>query len=279
MYTTNIGTLFHIWNTHMNQSHLSNSLSLGLSILENAARRKDSFSLSEMAKILGAPKTTAFRLLKTLSELNYLKYDISTKRYSLGTQFLLLGVSSFQRMEIREVSKLYLEELSRKWDKSINILVFDKTEMIYIERTKVSNVRELNINIGTRVPVYSTAAGMAVLAYLDRTELIKVINVLKSYPDSFREIGGDGTKLVASLKEVKANGFAAIDKEQEKGIRAVAAPIFSHSGERYAINVAVASDIVSMTVLKKEYAPALMRVASQISNALGYSTSPGYLKE
>ncbi len=254
----------------MGHLNVVNSLSLGLSILESFTPAKNSFSLSEIRRIVRAPKTTVFRLLKTLGELDYLKYDLQNKTYSLGTKVLSLGFSVLQGLEIREIARPYLEGLSREWNKSINLLILDKVEMIYIDRTKVYNIRELNINIGTRIPVHTTAAGRAVLAYLDRERLQEIIGEIRRSPDVSRQIGKDGSKLLRCLHEVRTHGFATSDEEIVRGIRAVAAPIFSPRGENYAINVAVASEIMSLAELKTHYAPQLMKVANKISKAIEY---------
>lgn len=247
-----------------------NSLSLGLSMLESLTRTKGSFSLSEITRIINAPKTTVFRLLKTLCELDYLKYDTRNKKYFIGTKVLSLGFSLLQGSEIREVARPYLEALAREWDKGVNLLLLDKVEMIYIDRPKVYNVRELNINIGSRIPVHNTAAGRAVLAYLDREELIEIIKEIQKDPEISRRIGKNGNKLLKRLQEVRANGFATSDGELVRGVRALAVPIFSHRGSNYAINVAVASEIVSIADLRSQYAPKLIKVANEISKAMGY---------
>ena len=247
-----------------------NSLSLGLSILESLARTRSSFSLSEITQIINSPKTTVFRLLKTLCELDYLKYDTQNKKYSLSTKVLSIGFSFLQSLEIREVARPYLEELSREWDKSINLLTLDKVEMIYIDRTKVYNVRELNINIGSRIPVHNTAAGRAVLAYLDRDELIEIIREIQNDREISRQIGKNGNKLLKRLREVRADGFATTDGELVRGVRALGVPIFSPRGGNYAINVAVASEIVSIADLRSQYAPKLIKVGNEISKEMGY---------
>jgi IclR family pca regulon transcriptional regulator len=265
------------WNTVSHLEHSSaarwkfvNSLSSGLSILESLTRMRGSFSLSEITRMIHVPKTTGFRLLKTLCELDYLKYDVRNKKYSLGTKVLSLGFSFLQSLEICDVARPHLEALTREWDKSVNLLILDKGEMIYIERTKVFNVRELNLNIGNRIPLHNTAAGRAVLAYLDDKELLEIVKNLQENPDLSRQIGKNGNKLIKCLKEVRANGYAIGDEELVKGVRAIAVPVFSPRGDRYAINLAVASEIASIAELKSHYAPRLIKVADEISKAMGY---------
>ncbi len=59
-----------------------NSLRKGLSILECFTPGKYSLSLSETCELTHLSKATVFRLLKTLSQLNYLKYEIHAASHS-----------------------------------------------------------------------------------------------------------------------------------------------------------------------------------------------------
>jgi len=247
-----------------------NSLSLGLLILEKLTVAKSSFSLSEISKIVDAPKTTIFRLLKTLCELDYLKYDIQNRKYSLGVKVIFLDHLFLQNLEIREIARPYLERLSQEWDKGVNLLMLDKVEMVYVDRAKVHNIRDLNVNVGRRISLHNTAAGRAVLAYLDKEKLLKIISEIEKDPKISLQIGKNGNKLLRVLHEVRANGFAICDEEHTRGVRAIAVPIFTPEGVNYAINMVVASELVSIGELRKEYGPNLIKAGNEVSKAMGY---------
>ncbi len=254
----------------MTYSKFVNSLNRGLLILECFTPKKQTFSLSEVTKIMGISKTTVFRLLNTLCELNYLKYDLPNKKYYLGPKVLSLGFSVLQSLEIREIAKPYLERLARECDKTVNLAVLDKTEMVYIERIKVHDIRDLNISIGQRITVYNTAVGKAVLANLEQEKIMGILKEIKKDLKISRYIGRNGDRLIKELDDVRRNGFAVNDEEYLKGIRAIAVPIFSPRGVYYALNVVVASELASVGELKKNYAPKLIKISKEISEATGY---------
>jgi IclR family pca regulon transcriptional regulator len=241
-----------------------------LSILECFIPRKHHYSLAEITKVTGISKTSTFRLLSTFCELDYLKYDSKNKKYYLGPRVLSLGFSVLQSLDIREIARPYLENLAREFDKTVNLSILDKTEMVYIDRIKVHSIRDFNINIGDRIPVYNTAAGRAVLAYLEREKLLGILKEIKKHPNASGFIGKDGNKLIRILDNVRANGFSISDEEVLKGVRAIAVPAFSQQKEYYAINVVVASELVSVNELKTKYAPKLIKVGRELSKAMGY---------
>lgn len=248
---------------------LANSLMRGLLVLECFSPEKDRLSLAQLATILDMPKSSLFRVVKTLSGLNYLRYDDQSRTYRLGTRVLSLGFSVLQGMELRELARPYLEGLSRQFNKTVNLAVLDKHEMVYVERVKVPGYRDFNIGIGSRIPLWNTAVGKAVLAYLDRNKLKEITKELKRLPD-FLARGGEAF-LTEQLGIVRRDGFAINDRDVYKiWVRAIAVPVFSPEGVACAVNIVVEPEDVSVDELRERYAPALLAAAKELSEALGH---------
>jgi len=247
-----------------------NSLKKGLLILECFTPVKYSLSLSETCELTGLSKATVFRLLKTLSQLNYLRYDSKDKKYYLGPRVLSLGFAVLQGMEVREIARPYIKRLSEECRKTVNLAVMDGTDMVHVDRIRFPDVRDLNITIGSRIPAYNTALGRAVLANQGKDKIEEILKEIRKDPKVLKSIGKNGERLIKTLKEVRREGFATGDEEFAKGIRAIAVPLFSPNGVAYSINVVVPSDIVSMVELKIKYAPKLIKIGQEISEMLGY---------
>jgi IclR family transcriptional regulator, pca regulon regulatory protein len=251
----------------------NSSLTRGLQILESFTEENQNLSLAQIRKATGTPKSTAFRLLKILNQLNYLKCDPETKKYYLGPRVLSLGFSVLQSMETREIARPYMQELSRTCNKSVNLLMLDGQRMVFIERIRVPGLRDVNVSVGSRIPVYNTAAGRSVLAYLPGEKLNEVIEDLKRDPEAVRHIGKDSRRLIEILNLVRRDGFAINDQESGKGTRAIAVPIFSRDGIACAMDLIVSPEEVSIDELKRDYLPILIKTGIEISESLGYQTS------
>jgi len=248
---------------------MSNSLMRGLLVLECFKPENPQWSLVELMRALDIPGSSLFRIVKTLSEMGFLRYNHRSKRYSLGTRVLSLGFSVLQSMELRELARPHLESLSKTFDKTVNLAVLDNYEMVYVERVKVPGYRDFNMGIGSRVPVWNTAAGGSVLAYLPDKKLAEIIERLRQVHDF--EASGGVEKLSAHLRQIRQEGFAVNERTLfKKWIRAIAAPVFSGEGVACSINVVVEPEEVSVEELKKAYAPVLLKVAEDLSSALGY---------
>ena len=238
----------------------------GLLVLECFSPREDSFTLSELTKRLDIPKSSLYRVVKTLSQMNYLRYEEQSKRYYLGMRVLSLGFSLLQSMELREIARPYLERLSRECNKTANLAVFDKDEMVYVERIRVPSIRAFNIGVGNRIPPWNSTVGRAFLAFLDPIKVMEMLKKARKSP----EFKIDEDRLANILAEVRKNGFAVNNQELQRGILAIAVPVFSVSGVTCAINLVGEPEDVSIDTLKNEYAPKLMKVGKELSEALGY---------
>jgi IclR family transcriptional regulator, pca regulon regulatory protein len=240
-----------------------------LMALECFSAKKKSYSLAEIARVCKAPKSSIFRILKTLSELNYLKFDVARKEYSLGPRVLSLGFSALQSMEIREIARPYLKQLAQECQRTVNLAMLDRLEMVYIERIRYPDIRDVNINVGSRLAVYLSAAGRAVMAYMDPQQLQEMLIQLGEDPEAAKNIGPKGAHLMERLAEARRTGFAINNAEMFKSYRAIGVPIFSPEGVTCAINLVVSNE-VSLARMKKEYAPKLIAAGREISKALGH---------
>ncbi len=241
------------------------SLARGLLVLESFTPETKSFSLSELSKYLEVPKSSLHRVVKELAGMNYLRYEEQAKRYYLGTKVLSLGFSVLQGMELRDIARPYLEQLSRECNKTVNLAVFDRDEMVYVERIRVPGIRTYNISIGARIPLWESAIGKVVLAHLPSEKLNEMLKKLRSHP----QMKVNENELLDELDQVRKDGFA-LHQVFNRGFLAVAVPVFSTNGVACAINMVAEVEDATIDVLKEQYAPKLMAVGRELSKALGH---------
>lgn len=245
----------------------SSSLAKGLSILECFGKEKrHRYTLSELTKRLNMPKSSTYRVLKTLSKMGYLRYEEHSKHYYLGVRVLSLGFALLEGMELREIARPYMEMLSHECNKTVNLTILDGAEMVYVERVSVRSIRAYNIGVGSRIQPWDSAVGKAVLAYLDSSTISKMIK--KAKKDGV--FTGNEEAFMRTLASARRNEFAENNQESRPGIIAIAVPVFSSKGVAGAINLIAEPEEFSIDILKKRYASNLMRMGKQLSEALGY---------
>jgi IclR family pca regulon transcriptional regulator len=252
----------------------SQSLERGLAILSSFNSDRPLIGVSELSRGLDLSRSTAHRYVVTLTKLGYLQQDPDSKRYRLGPKVLDLGFSAINSMDLREVSAPYLRQLSDETEHTVNLAILDGTDVVYIERCRAARPGQpeidLNLHVGSRLPAYCTAMGKAILAFLPRERLDELIDHIDFVPRGPNTLT-DAKAFRAELEKIRASGIAVNDEELAYGLRSIAAPIRSHSGEVLAaLNLAVHRTIGSMDELIARFGPAVVRTADDISLSMGH---------
>ncbi|MEA3339126.1 MAG: IclR family transcriptional regulator [Chloroflexota bacterium] len=245
------------------------SLGRGLQILEVFSEASPNLSLTEIASIVELDKSTVFRFVYTLENLGYLERDPDTKRYRPGLNVLRLGFSALNSLEIAQVARSYLRALSAECGETTNMTIRDGTEIVYVARNKTQQIISVDLQPGSRLPVYCTSMGKAQLIDLSRQELCDLLGeglYPKMGPNTITTLDG----LVAELDKVRRQGYAINDEELAAGLRSVAAPIRNRDGEvAAAVNISAPSARASREEIEHTLAPLVVNAAREISLVLG----------
>jgi IclR family pca regulon transcriptional regulator len=256
------------------EAGFSQSLERGLGILASFTPTQPLLGVSELARVVGLSRSTTHRYMATLTRLGYLQQDRATKRYRLGPRVLDLGFSAINSMELRAISAPHLQQLSDETGYTVNMAILEGSDILYVERCRSarSGQREidLNLHVGSRLPAYCTSMGKVLLAFLpgeERGALLDLIQLGRRGPNTLT----DRRALDAELERVRKTGLAINNEELAYGLRSIAAPVRSGTGDvTAAINLAVHSSMVSMEDLVAGLSGTLKRTAAQISAQVGY---------
>lgn len=248
------------------------ALSRGLRILEAFSENHPSLTLVEIAKAVGLDKSTVFRFVYTLEELGYLERDPDSKRYRPGLKVLRLGFAALNSLDIVQLARPYLKALSEQTREAINLAVRDRTEIVLVERISPAQIVNINLHVGSRLPVHATSMGKIQLVDHTQSELRELLGEGPYKPLTPQTID-TLDKLVADLETSRAQGYSLCDGELAVGVRSVAAPIRDADGSIVAgLNVSVSSARVSREELEERLADVVVEAARRISAALGAST-------
>ena len=250
----------------------SQSLERGLAILSSFRSAQPLLGVSDLSRRVGLSRSTTHRYVATLAALGYLQQDVDTRKYRLGPRVLDLGFSAINSMELRHVAAPHLKALSEKTGHTVNMAVLDDTEIVYIERCRAPEAREidLNLHVGSRLPAYCTSMGKVLLAFLPSSELSALLDSVKLARRGPNTITSKRA-LLKELEQVCARGLAMNNEELAYGLRSIAAPVRSQTGEVVAaINLAVHRSLVSMDDLFDDLAAALVDTADEIAAHIGF---------
>jgi IclR family pca regulon transcriptional regulator len=252
-----------------NPAGFSQSLERGLAILQAFTPDRPALGISDLARDLGLTRSTTHRYVATLAGLGYLQQDAPTRKYRLGPRVLDLGFSVLGSLEIREIAAPHLRRLTEVTGHTSNLAIRDDTDVILIERIRGRPGRyhhlEFSLHAGSRLPSYCSATGKALLAFLPRQDLDRLLDRVDLIQRGPRTLTSREA-LHADLAQVRRTGIAVNDEELESALRSIAVPVRSRSGDVVAsINVAISWSPVPMADLVGQLGPALIATARQIT--------------
>jgi IclR family transcriptional regulator, pca regulon regulatory protein len=250
-------------------SGFSQSLERGLAVLAAFRPDRPALGISELGRELGLTRSTTHRYVATLATLRYLEQDGSTRKYRLGPRVLDLGFSMLGSLELRDVAAPHLRRLTDTTGHTSNLAIRDDTDVILIDRVRGRPGRyhqlEFSLHVGSRLPSYCSATGKALLAFVARPDLDRLLDRMDLVQRGPRTLTDRGA-LLAELEQVRKTGLATNDEELESALRSIAAPVRSRSGEVVAaVNVAIPWSPAAMTELVAQLGPTIQATAQQIA--------------
>jgi DNA-binding IclR family transcriptional regulator len=251
------------------------SIERALSVLECLAQSKHGFSLSEISRRLGIPKSSAHLILVTLERRGFLQKHTQNGRYCFGLQLVSLSRSALENLDLREEATPFLRSLMQKSGLTVHMAVLERNEAVIIEKVEAPGLVRLASWIGRRLDVNCTAVGKVLISCLPNDELDNLVRTWSFARHNSRTIVSKSA-LKRELTSVRQSGYALDDEEDEPGLRCIGAPIFNETLKAVAaISVAGTTNQIPIDRVPI-LARMVMQVAQGISSRLGYvAQEPG----
>lgn len=188
-----------------------------------AARGNEPVTVRELCDALDAPRSSTYALLRTLSELGWVRSDSTRSLYSIGIRALLAGTTYLDTDPLLRVVQPHVEQLSRRLDETVHYGRLDHTDMVYLATHQSSSYARVQNRVGRRLPAYSTSLGKAVLAYFDDDELESHLppTLRALTPTTITSRDALRTELAAT----RQRGYAIDDEENTPGLRCFGVPL------------------------------------------------------
>lgn len=251
----------------MSDDYIVKPVYKALQVLDCLGDGGRSMALTEISHRIGIPKTTVFRYLRTLEACGYVDRDGDTDVYSLGIRLYELGRAVNERLHFREIAMPYMENLRDRFNETVNLGVLEGEEVIYLEMVESRHSLRMQAEVGSRDPVYTTALGKTILAYLPEDQ--RELHLPADLTPRTENTRTDRVALEADLQRTRERGFALDNQENELGARCVGVPIFDSAG-RVVAAMSVSSPVSRLTEEREQdIIEGLMEAGEEVSRKLG----------
>ena len=244
------------------------ALQRGLKLLNLFSESPRGLTAKQVAASSRLPVSTVHRFLANLVTAGFLNRDLEGTHH-LGIACFAIGQAAAGQLDIRRLSLPYLRELNQQTRETIHLTVRHGISAVYVEKLDSPEPLRIHSRLGASVPLYCTAVGKVMLAYMPSDEQDRVLSQLelkRLTPNT----AGSLQELRAELFRVRKNGYASDLEEHELHIRCVAAPIWDHTGNVQS-SVSITAPSLRMPVARlRQLAPLIQTAGLQISTELGY---------
>jgi DNA-binding IclR family transcriptional regulator len=254
--------------TSKQDRHFITALSRGLEVLACFKSGSRTLGNQEIAERCRLPKSTVSRLTYTLTKLGYLHYVKETGKYRLGTATLALGSAALGRFEVRDLARPLMQELADETGTSVALGARQRLSMVCVEVCKSNAVLSLNMEVGMRLPLGSSAIGRSYLAVCSEAERVDLLEQLKELDHiSWPALKQGIDKALAMYAEL---GVCTSFGEWQPDVNGVAVAFHpGHGLPAMAINCGAPAFKVSSEYLLEEVRPKLVNLVHKIEEGLG----------
>ncbi len=238
------------------------SLDRALALLELLADAGGSLRLNELEAATGLPLPTIHRLIRSLAHNGYVRQEPS-RRYALGPRLIRLGEAAGRGLASWAMP--YLSDLATRIGETANMAVLEGDEVVYLAQVPSAHSMRMFTEVGRRVPVHCTGVGKALLSQLDDAAVLAILGRTGMVAQTPRTLT-DPMALLRELAEIREQGWAEDNAEQEVGVRCVAVPV---PGAPARVGLSVSGPSGRITAGRvADIAPVLQRAAAQLAEDL-----------
>ena len=249
------------------------ALARGLDVLRAFHPNDGLLGNQEIAARTKLPKPTISRLTHTLTKLGYLTQVPRFEKYQLAPAAMALGYAALANLGVRHLSESYRNELMRQTGGACAIGAPDRLSMIYFGQSRSELTVGVQLDVGSRVPIATTAMGRAYLWALPPEERNNLMRDLREhYGHRWPKIR-DG--LERSGEMVAKHGFAISAGEWHDDIHAAGVSLTLNDGTGpYAFNCGAPAFRFTEDRLRNDIGPRLLAMVRNIEAALGGVAAP-----
>jgi IclR family transcriptional regulator, KDG regulon repressor len=260
-------------NRNSKPNNLVQTIERASSILDILGQSPQGISIRELSTKIKLPKGTTHRLLSSLAYFGYVHQDPKTRNYLLGLKLVELGQLLLSQLDLRKEAEPFLRDLAERTKETVHLVFLDRNEIVYIDKVDTdqnSSGLKMASRVGLRNPAHSSAVGKVLLAHFPDEELKNFVKE-KGLPKRTENTITDPVQLKEHLRNVRSQGYAVDDEENEKGIRCVAAPIYNEAGKTVAaISISGPAFRITKKVIQESLKKEVMETALKVSQRLGF---------
>lgn len=244
------------------------ALAKGLQILDcllEADMRPENqrrIAVTDVADILKVNKSSASRLLQTLSSYGYVQRHNESRAYILGPK-MSTAAPAGSKTVLRDLARPFLYQLMKLSGECAHTAIVAQGQALIIDDVESASSLRVSGGLGRIELPHCTAVGKCLLAFTD-------LEIPRELPQLTPRTISNHSKFRLHLEEIRQQGYAYDDEENTEGVRCLAAPVYDQS-EAVVACIGISGPTVRMTLERiADYVTMVLDASKELSSSLGY---------
>src|SRR5260370_5146173 len=191
-------------------------------LLQLLAELPDGETLSHLSTHSGTPKSSRLSLLRALTRSGFLRHRDG--RYAIGPESFKLASAIVAQRRFPDIAIPIVDALASETGESAFLarLADDAPEAVYFYRADSPSALRFTVEVGSREPLYSSAAGRVLLAFQPapwRARYLRRVKLVSRTPKTTRS----KHKLRQKIEQIRRQQHSTSIEEEMEGVAGVAA--------------------------------------------------------
>lgn len=206
------------------------SLVRALGLLNVIAEATGGTSLSEVAQKVGLPVSTTHRLLTTLEQERYVRFDPAARQWFVGVQAFVTGNAFLRCRDVVELARPRMRRLVNECGETVNLAIEQDGECVYLAQVESRQMMRALAPPGARAPLHCSAVGKALLAAMPERRVLEIVK-RRGLPRLTAATRVTLPALQGDLEQARRRHYAIDDEEHSLGLRCIASAIYDEHVE------------------------------------------------
>jgi IclR family mhp operon transcriptional activator len=223
-------------------------------------------TVSEIAQQIRLPRTTTYRILETLTHAGYVYRDPADDRYRLTIMVHRLADGFDDDAWVTQIARPCLDELGQEVLWPVAVVSVSGTQMLVRETTDHrSPLAVERISAGMRLPILTTAAGRAYLAFCPAQERESLLEILRRSTHDADKLVHNRAELDKILDDTRARGYSsAVHPRRVSDEITMAVPVLLEDRVLATVVIRFAEKAVPFKIAVERFVPKLRDTAQRI---------------
>lgn len=247
------------------------SVGIASAILKALAAGGGACPLKDLASATGLARAKVHRYLTSLRNAGLVSQHADSGHYQIGPALIEIGLVGLRRISpVAEVCDA-LPSLRDQINQTVTAAVWGESGPIVVAMQESDHWITMNIRIGSRLPILSTAIGRTFLAHLPKTTTQAAVAAERREAQLRKLSVPSAQELEALTAEVRSRRLSRAPSALFPGVDAIAAPVFDDQNNVVAVVCVIARSDAEITGWNGSAVRALTEMTAYLSAQLGYA--------